>query len=346
MSLKKIVIAIISCLLLLAVGIGIEDIYCAYFHGRSGFTLFERSSFAGGGLYIVGADTVPDDTVALSRWAEGTGSALAVIGDSPGIAVCDRSGAIKKLLERAGADKSTPPLDESMSGVYVTNDKAYIGAYVENGIFMPDTLAMPVLGYYDEGRLPEDLSRPFFYPLSAMAGQGLYYLTDAEDHSGLEQLIKQASPDDEVIVQSAKIPIGRFLTLLIHDPLESRSRTSIFYTVISLSLCFIFSGLMLFREHRRELVIRHLFGMSIVRIVLTAVLISAVMIGISLSSFLFSVSAAGYVQLEREELLLLVCSVSAVYILLAAIVNTAGMIGVARSIKRGIRYEDVISGNS
>ena len=61
---------------------------------------------------------------------------------------------------------------------------------------------------------------------------------------------------------------------------------------------------------------------------------------------MFSVSAAGYVQLEREELLLLACSVSAVYILLAAIVNTAGMIGVARSIKRGIRYEDVISGNS
>ena len=340
MRLKRAVIAAISCLLLVAVGIGIEDIYCAYFHGRSGLTLLERSSSAGGGIYIVGPDAPSDDTSALSDWAAENRAALAVIGDSPGIAVCDRSGSIKKLLEKAGAEKEAPPLDESMNGVYVTNDAAYIGAYVEDGVFMPEALALPVLGYYDESKLPEDLRRPFFYPLSVMAGRGLFYSTDAEELSGLERLIKEAGPEDEITVRSADISMGELFWLLIHDPIEARSRTTVFCTIVSLSLCFVFSGLMLYREHRRELVIRHLFGMSLGKIRAAAALISAAVTGASLLLFVITVRAAGHVRLEGRELLIIACAAAAVYILLAAIVNAAGMMGLMGSIERGMRCED------
>jgi hypothetical protein len=344
MRLKRAVIAVVSCLLLVAIGIGLEDIYCAYFHGRSGFTLIERSSLAGGGLYITGPDAASEDTSALAAWAGETGSAVAVIGDSPGIAVCDRSGGIKRLLERAGADREAPPLDESMRGVYLTNDAAYIGAYVKDGIFMPEVLALPVLGYYDEGRLPDDMRRPFFYPLSMMAGRGLYYLTDADELSGLERLIREAAPEDELTVRSAGLSAGEFIRLLIHDPIEARSRTPILYAIISLSLCFVFGGLMLYREHKRELVIRHLFGMSLRKIKTGAALISAAVTGSSLLLFILTVRAAGRVRLEGRELKLLACAAAAVYMLLAAIVNAAGTIGLKGSIKRGMRYEDSGSG--
>lgn len=340
MRIKKIIISAISCFLLLAVGIGIEDIYCAYFHGSGGLTLLERSSLSSGGLIIIDPYAAPEDTAALSDWAKKNGAALAVIGDSPGIAVCDHSGHIKKLLEKAGADKAASPLDESMNGVYVTNDTAYICAYVENGIFMPGTLSMPVLGYYDEAKLPEDLRRPFFYPLSAMAGKGQYYLTDADDISGLVQFLKQDGSTDEISVQSAGISIGRFLSLLVHDPVETRSRTTILYALISLSLCFIFSGLMLYREHRRELVIRHLFGMSVGKMIKLAIMITAAITAAALLLFLWSALSVDYVQLDNGETALLACIVAAVFLLLGAIVNTAGMLGIIRMINRGMRYED------
>lgn len=340
MRLKKIVITAVLCLLLLAVGIGVEDIYCAYFHGRCGLTVLERSSLSGGGLFIIDPNAAPEDTAALCDWAEKNAASLAVIGDSPGVAVCDRSGHIKKLLEKAGADKAAPPLDGSTDGVYVANDNAYIGAYVENGIFMPGTLSMPVLGYYDEAKLPEDIRRPFFFPLSAMAGRGRYYLTDAGEVSGLERLIKKAGAEEELLVNSAELSFGRFLTLLFHDPVAARSRTTVFYTLISLALCFIFSGLMLYREHRRELAIRRLFGMSAGRIVKLAVLITAGIIGTSLLLFLFSLLTFDQMNADKAEIALLVCIAAAVFLLLGAIVNTAGMIGIFGAINRGIRYED------
>ena len=181
MKLKRTLILLISCLLLLAIGIGIEDIYCAYFHSRSGYFRMLEVGAYGGVLIVNPMDEVGFNPKELIDWAKENETALMVVGDSPGLAVYDGSGRVKALLEKAGVSSSAPPLDSSMTGVYVTNDAAYVSAYVKDDVWMLGELALPVLGYYDVSMLPEDLQRPFLYPLSVMNGKGMPCLYISRD---------------------------------------------------------------------------------------------------------------------------------------------------------------------
>ena len=348
MKRKTVIILLISCLLLFAIGIGIEDIYCAYFHAGSAFKRFEVGAI-GGMLIIDPAEESDFDAKALVDWAKENRAALLVVGDSPGLAVYDGSGKVKALLEQAGADKNTPPLSEGVSGVYITDDAAYASAYVKNGVFLPDTLALPVLGYYDVSMLPEDIQRPFLYPLSMMNQKGMFYLTDAQDGdamSALIHLLRKIHPDSEITDHSSRLNILQFLSLLLHDPVVSRSRTTTFVTVIALYLSYLFSGCMLFREYRRELAIRHLFGMSLGRMRLSFALIFGAAIAVSLLLFFGSMRMMGFSDLALSEKRLLVGVLFLVGAAETVIVNAIGFIGIKQAIGGGMRYENDRSGIS
>ena len=346
MKRKTVIILLISCLLLFAIGIGIEDIYCVYFHAGSAFKMFEVGAI-GGVLIIDPAEESNFDAKALVDWADENRAALLVVGDSPGLAVCDGSGKVKALLEQAGADKSAPPLNDGVSGVYITDDAAYGSAYVKNGVFLPDTLALPVLGYYDASRLPQDLRRPFLYPLSAMNGKGMFYLTDAKNGTEtLLPLLQKLHPDSEITEHSGELGMLQFLSLLLHDPVVTRSRTTTFVTVIALSLSFLFSGCMLFREYRCELAIRHLFGMSLGRMRLSFALIFGAAIAVSLLLFFGSMQMMGFSDLALSEKRLLVGVLFLVGAAETGIVNAIGFIGIKQAMGGGMRYENDRSGIS
>lgn len=343
MKLKKVMILLISCLLLLSIGIGIEDIYCAYFHSGSGdFRMLEVGAY-GGVLIINPMEEDSFNPEELTDWAKENEKALIIVGDSPGLAVCDGSGSVKALLEKAGVSASAPSLDAGMTGVYITNDAAYVSAYVKDDIFILGELTLPVLGYYDVSMLPEDIQRPFLYPLSMMNQKGMFYLTDAQDGDAMNALIhllRKIHPDSEITDHNSRLNILQFLSLLLHDPVASRSRTTEFVTIIALLLCYLFSGFMLFREHRRELSIRHLFGMSLNRIRLSFAFMFGTVIVLSSLLFLGSTWETGYSQLALSEKFL----ITGVLLLISAaatiIVNLIGMAGIRKIFSGGMRYEN------
>lgn len=297
----------------------------------------------GGVLIVNPMDEVGFNPKELTDWAKENETALLVVGDSPGLAVFDGSGRVKALLEKAGVDTGAPPLDGSMTGVYVTNDAAYVSAYVKDDVFILGELELPVLGYYDVSMLPENMQRPFLYPLSVMNGKGMFYLTDAQDGeamNALVQLLERIHPDSEITEHSSRLNILQFLSLLLHDPVVSRSRTTELVTIIALLLCYLFSGFMLFREHRRELVIRHLFGMSMNRIRLSFSSMFGTVLVISSLLFFGSTWETGYSQLVLSEKLLITGVLLTISTAATIIVNWIGMAGIRKTISGGMRYEN------
>ena len=337
MRLKKGIILFITCLLLFAIGVGVESVYCAYFSSGSAFRMLEVTAV--GGVYVIGPEEENGlDAGPLIAWAKKNRAALLVIGDSPGIAVYDGSGGIAKLLKKAGAEIKEP-LDERMAGVFVTNDAAYGTAYLRDGVFWPEKLELPVLGTYDEAAMPQDLRRPFYYPLSVMGKKGMFYLTDAQDVDTLKKLLSSIHPDAEITERSAPDAL-QFLSLLFHDPVESRARTTECVTILALGLCALFSGMMYVREQRRAFAVRRLFGMSFAKIRLS---ILGTFGGISAAAVLLffgSTCLAGFSPLTLPERLLLSGVLLLVCGMLTAAITVIGMALIRRTVRGGMRYEN------
>ena len=344
MKARTILILTVSCLLLAAIGLGIEDIYCAYFLGSSGYkSLYLSMSPAVNGTAVFIGDAVkpkPEYVSALVEWTREQGaSTVAYDLNSSGSAVCEFDSRLRSLLIEAGAAEDIPPLDDTMSGVYVCSDPVFVGAFVRDGVFMPGTVGLPVLGYYDRDRMPDRFRALFFYPLTVSRGEIQTVVTDAADVDGLRDIMLSQYEDSTVIEYDSCGGVWGFIKLLFHDRLISRSRTHVFITTIGLALAFVFGGLMLFREKGRELVIRHLNGMSLARIRAAALSTAAAVTAAAMLLFAAALRFTALARLTRDEKLLLAGILLLVSIALDAAVLVFGMARLRKKLNGGIRYE-------
>lgn len=349
-KLKLVLLLLVSCLLLTAIGVGLEDIYCAYFVDYKGFRVLSVADGTAWNMIAVYEDDIKSPNTALvealTSWARENEAAMVVYDmNSEGAAVCDCSGQVRRMLIRAGVPEDCPPLDETMRGVYVANDPLLLAAYVRDNVFLPETMSLPVLGVYEKDRMPAGFESWFFYPLCASMGQSETVLTDQKgDLEPLKELILANWEGRSVIEYNNYGGFFGFLRLLVSDGLQSRSRTHVFFTAIGLGLSYVFCGLMLFREHRRELVVRHLFGMSVSRIRGRVLLLAGAVTAAALLLFARILQVARLARLQPEEILLLLGILLGISLLLSAAVILTGMAGVKRLMKGGVRHEGASPG--
>ena len=352
MKAKTAVILVVSCFLLAAIGLGVEDIYCSYFSGVSGLRQYQLVDDQNGAVvsyYLDEIKTVNSDFVeGLSAWAQEHEAALVVSeAGSRGQAVLDGSGRIMRILNAAGVPEGSPKLDASMRGVYVADDPAFVDAYVADGVFLPSSLGLPVLGYYDPERMPRNFRRSFFYPLSVSLGHGDYFMTDARgDVDELVELILKNNDGKAVNRRNDYGGAIGFIGLLFKDPMTSRSRSNTFYTCLALALSFLFSGAMLFREYRRELIIRRRFGMPFRRVWRNALLIGLAVLIVSLLVFAFLLEIMDLIDLDAAEKFTLIGVLAAVGFALEAAVIAIGMAGIGKNTEGGGKNEGVLSGGA
>ena len=348
MKLKLFKTAIILLIILFALGIGVEMVYCTDMRMiEGGFKDYSISISEYGNVfgYYAGADTkkkVERVSRKLTEWARKNNAAILVSEQTGwGSAVCDCSGGFMDLLVNAGVPEGSQPLDENTVGVYVSDESTFRDVYVVDGIFMPDEFGLPVLGYFDESKMPDRLRQPFYYSLSEMKKPEQEVFTDSsEDIEALKEYLLKEN-EGMVINSSHKYNrLWEFVSGTLSDLGEFRSQSSILTPVFTLAICAAFSGVMLFRELGESLRIRHLFGMSFSRIILATVVITAA-IAISAALILrgsmqsFSL-VASLKDWEKDFILELFL---AVVLPTAVITDLIGLVMTKKSIRGGIRNE-------
>ena len=127
----------------------------------------------------------------LRKWAEDNKATVLVTSQNAGVGICDYSGWLDSALDPAIVER----LNNGERGVYVSDDASFQTAYVKNGVFMPETIAIPILGTFsstDENIDEMILERKYLYPLAMNAGSSAYtFYTRGGDADELAEMFKE-----------------------------------------------------------------------------------------------------------------------------------------------------------
>ncbi len=109
----------------------------------------------------------------LRKWAEDNEATVLVTSLNGGVGICDYSGWLDSALDPDIVEK----LNNGERGVCVSDDASFQYSYVKDGVFMPETIAIPILGTFsstDENLDKLILERKYLYPLEMNAGSSDY----------------------------------------------------------------------------------------------------------------------------------------------------------------------------
>ena len=339
--LKIISILAVTVLLFFAIGIGIESVYGIYFHLGNGFKIYALSVVENA---VVG---MPDERKASAErrqqfidWAREHDAAIVVDEHSGSVGVCDCSGRVQYYLRRAGVPDSAPTLDDKTRGVYISNEPGLASTYVKDGIFRLGNVELPVLGYYDKRKMPEILSKPYIYSYSEFKSVETMVWTDDWNDSESFRKIMAGIDDNQFIIEFNDYGgVLGFISLMFYDPTIGRSHSVTFFILISLALCAVFGGLMMYRELRYFLQIRHLVGMTRRRMGACSLGVSALIVVCATALFSFTMEIAAVNRFENWEKLQITAVMLCVSTAIALVVNVLGMLYTRNSLREGIRHE-------
>ena len=212
--------------------------------------------------------------LSLRKWAEDNKATILVVNKNAGVGVCDYSGWLDSALDPAIVEK----LNSGERGVYVSDDESFQTAYVKNGMFMPETVAIPVLGTFsstDENLDKLILERKYLYPLTMNAGSSEYtFYSRGGDVNEIVEILKGKGFSIHQMKQSAS------LRPVIEGFFGQIFGVTHFITILSIAFCFIFTFLMYYRGLFAEVKVKHRFGLSKLRLlgenILTALAVAAI----------------------------------------------------------------------
>ena len=212
----------------------------------------------------------------LRKWAEDNRATVLVTNLNPGIGICDYSGWLDSALDTAIVER----LNNGERGVYVSDDAFFQTAYVKNGVFMPETIAIPILGTFsstDENIDKLILERKYLYPLEMNAGSSDYtFYTRGGDAEELVEIFKEKG----FVVTD--VNYSDFWKPLFDQILSVEKIWDVYGKGFNISIvfCFIFTFLMYYRGIFASVKVKHRFGLSKIRLfgqtLLTALAVAAI----------------------------------------------------------------------
>ena len=215
--------------------------------------------------------------LSLRKWAEDNEATVLVASLNAGIGICDYSGWLDSALDPAIVER----LNNSERGVYVSDDASFQTAYVKDGMFMPETIAIPILGTFsstDENLDKLILERKYLYPLIMNAGSQTSeysFYARGGDADELVELFKEKG----FLVKEVKY--SKSWKYVFEQLLKVPKFDSLFIQAsrISIVFCFIFTFLMYYRGIFASVKVNRRFGLSKLRLLGECVLTALVVAG-------------------------------------------------------------------
>ncbi len=212
--------------------------------------------------------------LSLRKWAEDNKATVLVTNLNGGVGICDYSGWLDSSLDPAIVER----LSNGERGVCVSDDASFQYSYIKDDIFMPETIAIPILGTFSSTNKNIDkliLERKYLYPLAMNAGSSDYtFYTRGGDADELVDMFKER----EFVVSDVKYSNSWKYASELLPNLKSIDSVVIGGFNISLVFCFIFTFLMYYRGIFASVKVKHRFGLSKLRLlgecVLTALLVA------------------------------------------------------------------------
>ncbi len=211
----------------------------------------------------------------LRKWAEDNEATVLVTSLNGGVGICDYSGWLDSSLDPAIIER----LSNGERGVCVSSDDVFFQtAYIKDGMFMPETIAIPILGTFSSTDKNIDkliLERKYLYPLAMNAGSSDYtFYTRGGDADELVEMFWERGfvVSEAKYSNSLKYIFERVLNL------EKFGNVYILGFNISIVFSFIFTFLMYYRGIFASVKVKHRFGLSKLRLLgecaLTALLVA------------------------------------------------------------------------
>lgn len=289
MKRKNAMILIISCIILVIIGLGISIIYSDYIYNPAEGLI---------SISVAGQNWEPDPDwepgMEVSRNPNSSQEILSFMQEidawanahkatiihknafSAGSGYCDYSGWLFPLLTDLSKEHET----EKNKGVYITESNLFKEAYVKDGILMPDSIGLAVSGTYCDEDMPATLANvDFLYPLNMSTIADGVYLTDAQEVDSLVRLFEENGY--QIIYLNKSLSMFELAQRMLTDGFVTRAAVC---AMVGLLFCFIYNILLLYRENLRSLQIRHIFGLSKKRMLFNSVgialLIAVIAIGL------------------------------------------------------------------
>ena len=214
--------------------------------------------------------------LSINKWAKDNKATVLTVNMNAGIGVCDYSGWLESALDPAIVEK----LNNGERGIYASDDTFFQSAYVKNGVFLPETAAIPVLGTFSSTDKHLDkliLERKYLYPLTLSSGTTDYkFYVKGGNLNELIELIEEKG--SLVIYEKHANSLQWACENLIRKPqLGSLCLDGI---LVAFMFCFIFTFLMYYRGIFASVKVKHRFGLSKIRLfgqtLLTALAVAAI----------------------------------------------------------------------
>ncbi len=214
--------------------------------------------------------------LSINKWAKDNKATILAVNMNAGIGVCDYSGWLESALDPAVVEK----LNNGERGIYASDDTFFQSAYVRNGVFLPETAAIPVLGTFsstDEHLDKLILERKYLYPLSLSSGTTDYkFYVRGGNLNELVELIEEK--ESLVIYEKHANSLQWTFEELIRNP--ELSNLCLDGILAAFMFCFIFTFLMYYRGIFASVKVKHRFGLSKLRLfgqtLLTALAVAAI----------------------------------------------------------------------
>lgn len=321
MRYKNAVVIILTILMLVAMGFGISIIYSDYIYDPlSGFTrLYVNVIDISESHYLFGTDPMEDAPLfkAVEEWAKEE-QATVIFKDSfsytAGCGFCGYS-------DWARINLGIDDYKENTKGVYILDEPALFDAYVNGDIFLPESAGLKILGTYSDEDLPPILEgEDFLYPLSIATGARGMYFTDAKNFDKFIEIFDKKEYYVDIFQRTNTVTPTELIHTLLTDSILSQS---LFFAMIGLVFCFIYSILLIYKENIRRMCVHYLFGLSKKRILF---IIFAFTVGTILASIsIFSVSLLlSLTYMGMEDLRKIFAEALIFFSVLTVFVNVAG----------------------
>lgn len=326
MNWKNVTVIVCSIFILASIGLGVSIIYSDYLYNPIGSlnTLQVMSNVESEyPAYAVSTTDVPLFN-AIKKWAkEEQATILFKNGLSAG---CGFYGFSDWLKQEVGIDGYS----DNECAVYVADDPAIEKAYVNDNVFLPESVGLKIAGIYSTADLPSVLTNvDFLYPLSIAATADGMYFTDTKDIEKLAALFDANGYSVIVSRQYNHLTFGELIKRLASESFLSKA---VLFAMIGLIFCFVYNILMLYKDNTHKLWIHHLFGLSKKQIFLKIILLTTGMI-LAAALIFRIVLLNSLTYMNRSDLSHIFNSTLLLYLMLNGSVNMIGYWQLSRQFK-------------
>nr|WP_300005472.1 hypothetical protein [Tissierella sp.] len=212
-------------------------------------------------------------------------------------------------------------------GVYIPDDEGFIKSYEKDGILFPSSMALEVVGKYDNKANYGFLKNSdFFYPMEYMSTVDGTYFTDSSELNELVALFKKHGYTILNIMEAKTNSITKIIEKLMKESFMSRA---VLFSMVGLVFCFSYIILLIYRDNLNRLWIHHIFGLPRYRILIISIR-GAVLISIASLVTFYTILFNRMSYMETPDLYKIIKSTITLYALLFSIINLIGYLLVSK----------------